>query len=28
LTLVRNQVLKDGGDLNKDNDEITAVLAQ
>jgi len=28
LTLVRNQVLKDGGDIDKDNAEITAVLAQ
>lgn len=28
LTLVRNQVLNGGGDLGKDNDEITAVLGQ
>ena len=28
LTLVRNQVLKAGGDLQKDNGEITAVLKQ
>ncbi|NUT51105.1 MAG: sugar ABC transporter substrate-binding protein [Saccharothrix sp.] len=28
LTLVRNQVLDGGGDLAKDNDEITAVLGQ
>ena len=28
LTLVRNQVLNGGGDLEKDNGEITAVLGQ
>ncbi|MDG4798038.1 sugar ABC transporter substrate-binding protein [Micromonospora sp. WMMD1082] len=28
LTLVRNQVLNDGGDVQKDNGEITAVLQQ
>ncbi|MFU8850201.1 ABC transporter substrate-binding protein [Micromonospora sp. SL1-18] len=28
LTLVRNQVLGDGGNLQKDNDEISAVLGQ